>query len=469
MFVQVRFPKLSFQQQSDGDEWLADLRSHVSLESLQLHRRTKFTVGGLRHLVKLRSLRFLSLRVGYPPFGGMSILTQLHALQHLQIQLWSDRRTDLAPLYRLPHLQSLVLSIDSSHLDVDHFLELHPLRRLCLRYDFQEPDTITFLRNQVALEQLTLQFPVSDQNLRPIRRFTSLRHLELDGGFGDDGLVHLCALRSLVNLVINSGTVTDNGLVHLYKLTALENLELRCCRITGSGFAHLVNLHALRRLILIDFTSTEDGYRRGFRHLGRLPSLDRLELLGSTSGCIVAHLAPLRTLRYLSIRMAGSLEHKFTDIGLTRLADQKLNLQYLTLRNVRDVTDQGLTQLIRFQSLRYLCVTWLSILRTDRKLTHEWLAVLRHIPSLRHLNLTGFIIGEELDHLGELPFLVRLDLGCSRVMTTSIVQTVCSRLPSLRFLYFYVHSAFRDQRLAHLDFHHLRQTFPNLEIEIKPC
>jgi hypothetical protein len=119
---------------------------------------------------------------------------------------------------------------------------------------------------------------VTDAGLAGIARLTDLEHLRIRGGeIGDEGLRHICQLRSLRFLNLPQARLTDAGLSELHRLPHLELLRIGSPLITDAGMAEIAGLRSLRWLHLIDIPITDAGLRR----LHDMKQLESLYLDGS--------------------------------------------------------------------------------------------------------------------------------------------------------------------------------------------
>jgi hypothetical protein len=106
---------------------------------------------------------------------------------------------------------------------------------------------------------------VSDGGLEHLRDCHNLRGMNLDGctGITDAGLAHLVELDLDRLLLWNRGPkampITDAGLVHVGRMSSLEYLEIQV-PVTDAGLRQLHGLEKLERLFLSGTQVTEKGY-----------------------------------------------------------------------------------------------------------------------------------------------------------------------------------------------------------------
>jgi hypothetical protein len=116
---------------------------------------------------------------------------------------------------------------------------------------------------------------VTDADLKGLKEFKSLQHLELSGNqVTDAGLRELKELKSLQQLDLNHTQVTDAGLKELKELQNVQTLILRSPQITDAGLKELKELKSLQRLYLLCAQVTDVG----LKELKELKSLRELHL-----------------------------------------------------------------------------------------------------------------------------------------------------------------------------------------------
>jgi hypothetical protein len=129
------------------------------------------------------------------------------------------------------------------------------------------------LRRLTTVEDLCLFLShITNQGLKTVAKLTALRTLYLSACYGidDEGLRHLPTTLSTLRLAVTP--VTDNGLQHLKRMTRLQSLTLNSTNITDAGLAHVAHLTILQELALSDTKITDAGLRtlKGMRKMRRL-------------------------------------------------------------------------------------------------------------------------------------------------------------------------------------------------------
>jgi F-box/leucine-rich repeat protein 14 len=207
---------------------------------------------------------------------------------------------------------------------------------------------------------------ITDEGLKSLRVLASLRNLCLHtNAITDDGLKSLGGLKNLRSLRLRAEGLTDAGLEHLADLTNLETLVFRQTQVGVAGLASL-SPHLPNTKISTD--------RHEFHH-----ATGELKLTGGTGDDLALALEQacgLTELRVLKIiRM-----YDITDADLAHLA--KLGqLETLTMRDSRRITDAGLEHLKGLTELRVLKLSLGS------NITDAGLVPLRKLTRLERLEL----------------------------------------------------------------------------------
>jgi len=151
------------------------------------------------------------------------------------------------------------------------------------------------------------------------------------------GGLSLTDLESIEELHFIKTKVTDQGLRFVRPLTTLKNLDLYCSHITGEGFKHLGSLASLTRLNLYKARNIND---QGLEYISSLTSLRVLNLYRSNiTDEGVKHLASLTSLTNLNLGHTGITGAAFKHLGtLTSLA-------FLDLSGCHEITEQGFRDL----------------------------------------------------------------------------------------------------------------------------
>lgn len=232
---------------------------------------------------------------------------------------------------------------------------------------------------------------------------------------GDEGLVHLTALKNLESLSLHSGDVTDDGLIHLKTLTGLRQLIFQGTQITDAGLVHLKTLTNLNIFFLLGTRVTGEG----LAHLKGLTEINYIDFGGS----------PIGDEGLLHLKRFVKLEHlilsgcNITDLGLVHLK-QMVALQDLQLNKTR-VTGAGLKHLERLDRLHFLVLS--ETPTTDANLVH-----LKQLAGLQYLLLEKTnITNEGLKHLAKLTALKKLWVHQTRV-TSQAAKNLQEALPNCK-------------------------------------
>lgn len=207
-----------------------------------------------------------------------------------------------------------------------------------------------------------------------------LRFESLEFGFSDADFETLVQLQALNVLRLQEAEeVTDAGFGSLSELPLLQSLTLHGTRVSDAGLVVLRDLPNLRTLSCILNECVTD---RGLEHVGSLPHLTSLELVGvGFTDAGLHHLQQLHHLETLELEEAqiddASLRYlrsmsrlRFLDLSFTEIGDSGLrflesltNLRFLDLSNTR-VGDASIQSLAQLEELSVLCIENTQI--TDR-------------------------------------------------------------------------------------------------------
>jgi hypothetical protein len=170
---------------------------------------------------------------------------------------------------------------------------------------------------------------------------------------------------------------TDERLRHIGRVRTLERLQITWSgAVTNQGIEALGDLSQLRSLEAGGVILSEDSWRM----LGRLRRLEVLEVSGrELTDDKVAHLASLMHLRELRVLYNFG---EVTDAGLKTLAGLQ-NLEVLEI-GARQVTDEGLAHVARLPRLRVL-----SLQLKKSHVTNRGVAELAELTQLTNLTLGG--------------------------------------------------------------------------------
>ena len=211
---------------------------------------------------------------------------------------------------------------------------------------------------------------LTDDELARVCQLDTIQNLDLAycKGITDAGLAHARTL-DLLELGLLYTRIGDEGLSQLEAWPRLKRLILReSKRFTGNGLANLKQLAALEWL---DLTWCEQLGDEDLVHIGTLPALLHLDLVGlEITAAGVAYLTPLQRLVYLDFHrcpkiddealayvakfpaliMLDLTETQISDAGLAQLAGLE-NLEWIILRST-GITDAALDTLERLPKLR---------------------------------------------------------------------------------------------------------------------
>lgn len=126
----------------------------------------------------------------------------------------------------------------------------------------------------------TLIVPQTRMNDTAVGKLVALPLTNLEAwscDLGDDGLVHLGKMQSLIALNLEgNGKITDAGVVHLANCRNLSDLALSWSAVTDDGLRSLVNL-PLKHLALNNTAVTDEG----LVHVARIRTLRQLSVVGT--------------------------------------------------------------------------------------------------------------------------------------------------------------------------------------------
>lgn len=346
--------------------------SHPALEWLDLGG-TKATAACVKHLAKLKRLRFLRL---YGASVTDETIRELRA--HNLLHVWhgamrsgtTDRPTSPAEVNKL--------ELDNTHITPAGLREFADFKNVTnLYYPRLEDATLQTLGEMKLLHALWLTYKSGDWSdrprsaaevtmfsvprfnsltaagLKPLGACTNLKHLSLwdfkttpdalkvVGTFksleflalgsttGDAGLEHLTGLENLQSLQLPASAVSDRGLKEIGRLKSLRHLNVTQTKITAAGLKHLAGLRLdhleVNRAILTDET------------LQFLRDQNLLHALGNTKN---KRGATLDDVIFINLDKAP-----ITDASIPHLTAMK-SLQGIWLRDT-GVTEKGLAELRR--------------------------------------------------------------------------------------------------------------------------
>lgn len=321
--------------------WVVGLLGDVSrgfLNTVVEVRMRSASNSDLAQLSVFSDLRVLTIEGGRVTDDGLRFLSELHALEELDLGGLQLSDAALEHLQTLERLRSLSVPSGTTGRGLAKLAPLTNLERLWIYQGRLGVDDFRHLKQLTQLRELSLwQTTITDKHLEPIGELASLEVLRLyRQTISDDGLAHLRRLTRLKELNLAGSNITDAGLEHLRAMARLEVLDLSSDRFTGAGFAAIDTLGQLRRLELGGSPVTDKGLESigrltslqdlglgrtkvtddGLASLGELKKLYRLGLSGNAaiSDAGLVHLEPLANMMYLET--AGSA---VTSAGLARL------------------------------------------------------------------------------------------------------------------------------------------------------
>lgn len=259
------------------------------------------------------------------------------------------------------------------------------------------------------LQSLSLGSPFfTSAGLRAIGKMVSLRELYLDRLPVDDQVLNAArSLTQLAILSIRATAVTDHGLRQLSQLTKLRELNLDGTQVDGAAFAAGISPATLEVLSLrgTQFSDEHLTHLAGYRRLKKLEVRDTncslaglIELLvGKQGRSLEAALAVVATTTLddaghivtldlsglnvvdADVQMLSQLTHlywltlpsRLTDSGATQLAkNPPPNLSLLNINHSR-ITDRGLAELAKIESLKNLHVAGTQVTQAGVDATRE--------------------------------------------------------------------------------------------------
>ena len=258
--------------------------------------------------------------------------------------------------------------------------------------------------------------------------------LRLNGKTSLDFLARLSSndIQDIIqDLTIRNAGITDSDLYYLRHLTGLRSLDLWGTRVTPEGFHHLGYLHGLEHLAWSNIDSTFDPLHTlqvdlsfltplsnlkslrisapglagaMLRHLRELPALRILRLINFRELDEVGwqHIAELSALRVLTF--AGEHVDETALVNLSKLND----LEELDLSTTSYVDGQALHHLRAMHRLKAL-----SLYQVHRGIYEEHLKPLQHLPALEFVGYSGSdtLSDTGLEYLAHIPSLRHLDIS----------------------------------------------------------
>ncbi|MHC4526296.1 MAG: HEAT repeat domain-containing protein [Planctomycetota bacterium] len=331
----------------------------------------------------------------------------------------------LAHLAGLTGLRLLRLDGASIHGDgLRHLTKLKRLESLGLGYTEISDEALKYVSQIGSLVYLSLATtPVTDKGLAHLGKLSALQTITLEHtSITGTGFSYLAGLDWLTRLCLQGSGVTNEGLREIAKLKSLETLNLYGTKVTDRGIRCLEDLTRLREL---DLTGTDDISDVSLEHIGKITSLEKLELPEGLTDAGLQNLTSLTKLKRLNISrmlyLGGGLEplknfKKLESLLLPQeLTDEDLafvgtltSLQELPINN-SPITNEGLAHLAGLKSLKKL---WLhnGHISINMNVTVSGLDALKGVP-LTYLHLWNIGLDDSrLESLGSFPELEELKL-----------------------------------------------------------
>lgn len=217
------------------------------------------------------------------------------------------------------------------------------------------------LATQAGLKRLDLSMTrITDQGLLQLKSLTGLEELNLHYAelITDEGMSAVKGWKRLRRIDLRATKITDTTLGYLGTLATLESVDAGFAQITDNGIELLTTLPRLKQLTIGGNKLTDTGMQA----LRLMPTLEYLDLSGpqrtdsglwsvSLTESGVAAVATLANLREL--RIGGS---NVTAISLDQLRRGLPKLERLSLHRSKRITDEAVTVLREWKSLREIDV-----------------------------------------------------------------------------------------------------------------
>lgn len=251
---------ITLEDQSIGDDELANLKNLSELKSLSL-ARTRITGTGFVHLRGLPEL--VELNVGGTQVTDDS-LKELGSLPKLATFLAYATSIGDEGAAQLLGSKLTTLALGRSRL-TDHGLEslsqISSLTSLDVSHTGVTDRGLALIARLPNLRSLNLDnTQVTDAGLSELKSHPKLAALFIAGTrLTDHGLEQLCQSKRWTSLRLNNTQVTDAGLQHLAGLDKLVILGLYKTQITDAGLKHLKALKSLQSLQVASSKVTDAG------------------------------------------------------------------------------------------------------------------------------------------------------------------------------------------------------------------
>ena len=317
--------------------------------------------GGLKHIAKLKSLRYLNLAAVRDPGLDMNLahIAGLTDLEEINFEDSFIGDAGLSHLRNMKKLKKLDLFSNPNtgritDAGIAHLKTLTALEEVRLCSQCLTDSGIVHLAELDSLKKLNLwSTRLTDTGVAVVARMKSLEELDvMCQSLTDAGFAGLCLCPSLKSLSINRCKVGDGGLAHLAKLRSLEYFAIDNAPVAGNGLASLKQCPSLRELALY-FLDLDD---RAISHIAAVRSLEKLRLyhIGvKITDETLNQLGSLTALKTLSIIAEDASQMPISDEGIGHLS-RLPNLECIRLNHCENVTDKGLGHLEGLASLREL-------------------------------------------------------------------------------------------------------------------
>jgi uncharacterized repeat protein (TIGR04138 family) len=199
-------------------------------------------------------------------------IARVTALRNIQIYDSAVQTDAMAPLARLPQLESLQL-LNCTLRDPEAFVPFaeHAIEYLAIDGVALSQEHLAQIGRIKALEQLSFaQTPITDEQLRGLGEMKQLVSVTLQAtSVRGAGLAHLAGMDRLQYLNLSGSPVDDEGMAHLPRLAQLTLLDLSETQITDGAMNSLARLPALHDVCLRNTAITDAALAQ----LKKLPQL----------------------------------------------------------------------------------------------------------------------------------------------------------------------------------------------------
>jgi Leucine-rich repeat (LRR) protein len=412
-----------------GLKHLAKLKS---LERLVLNN-TRVGDNELAHLTNLPSLKWLCLFGTRTTDAGMVHVGKITSLEVLLLS-WLVGDEGLSHLTSLLHLTVRDESISNEGLS--HLAGMRRLESLYLQKTQINDEGLIHLRQMKRLKELLLSGTrVTQKGLVHLKDLRNLEYLDVSFDI-DAGLEYLSKLPSLKKIRIDAGSITVKELEILSKMKSLEEIFVNCSRNDWGDNTSEVLTELAKSLDLKSLHICKGVTDEVLMSLTDMQSLQELDIYDSgvqITGEGIAALAEIPSLRKLTI-MDMELPSELQWEALGKLS----SLEYLELESIRSrITDVHIALLSDLRHLKYLYISSSYVMHTGGNgsldITEKALIYISNLKALEHLNLSGVIFTDaELQHLAELPALKLIIFYYSDVSQEGL-RRLQEKLPALSY------------------------------------